>query len=220
MADRGLDPDTWQPPPLVASPSPRRIRGTLYGSRLFEQPAHRAVADRVRAFCAPGPPLALEIGVDRGYRLLGHARRWPDWRWLGVELRRSVLDTAARGTPDNALLVRADARALLAALVPPGRLSRVDILFPTPSDDPRHLLLTPDFAALLAPALAPGAVVLVATDVPGLDQLARAAFAGWPRVAPPESGPVQSRREQVCARTQRTVWRHAFGPPPSAPGGV
>lgn len=210
---RPVDPDTWQPPAVRASAGADAIRGTLSGSRLYDQPEHAAFAERVRAFCAPGPaPLCLEIGVDRGYRLLGHARRWPERRWLGVEIRRTV-QAAAEGAPDNALLIRGDARAVLSALVPPGGLSRVDLLFPTPSDDPRHLLLTPVFVSLLASRLAAGGVLLFATDVPGMARWAEALLAGWARVDEPPSGPVRSRREKVCARTGRPVWRWACTPP-------
>ena len=207
-----IDPDTWVPPELPLSADPEQIRGTLYGTSLYDQPAHAAFAARVRAFCELGPTLALEIGVDKGYRLLAHARRWPETRWLGVELRRSVEGSVA-GAPENALLLRGDARAVLAALVPPGRLSRVDILFPTPSDDPKHLLLTPSFAALLASRMAPEGVLLLATDVPGLASLAQAAFGSWPEVEEPPSGPVRSRREKACEREGRRVWRWSWGRP-------
>lgn len=218
---RPVDPDTWIPPALPASPGPEAIRGTLHGSRLYDQPEHAAFAARVRTFCAPGPPFAMEIGVDRGYRLLAHARRWPETRWLGVEVRRTVL-AAAEAAPDNALLLRADARAVLACLVPEGRLSRVDILFPTPSTDPRHLLLTPALARLLATRLTAAGVVHLASDVPGMIGLVEAAFAGWPAAPEPPSGPVRSRREKVCEREGRRVWRWTFGRPaasePTPPG--
>lgn len=206
-----IDPDNWSPPEALSSASSDAIRGTLYGTRLYDQPEHAPFADRVRRFCAPGPVLNMEIGVDRGYRLLGHARRWPGQRWLGVEIRRTVLPAAA-SAPDNALLLRGDARAVLAGLVPPGRLQRVDILFPTPSDNPRHLLLTPSLVALLAARLAPGGVLLFATDVPGMARLATSLFSDWQRVAEPESGPVRSRRERVCAAQERPVWRWACSP--------
>ena len=108
---RPIDPDTWEPPSALPSASAASIRGTRYGTRLYDQPEHAAFAARVRAFCAPSDTaLNLEIGVDRGYRLLAHARRWPDQRWLGVELRRTVLP-GADAAPPNALLLRGDARA-------------------------------------------------------------------------------------------------------------
>lgn len=216
---RPIDPDTWVPPSALPSASAESIRGTRYGSRLYAQPEHAAFAERVRAFSAPtDTALNLEIGVDRGYRLLAHARRWPQQRWLGVELRRTVLP-AADAAPANALLLRGDARAVLSALVPAHGLQRVDILFPTPSDNPRHLLLTPAFITLLASRLARGGVLLFATDIPGMARLAEALLADWARVPEPPSGPVRSRREKVCAAQDRPVWRWACVPP-SLPGGV
>ena len=214
---RELDPDTWEPPAPPAALDGGRIRGTLYGSQLYAQPRHAATVARIQAFCAPGPRLNLEIGVDRGYRLLGHARRWPEQRWLGVEIRRTVQEAAAQA-PDNALLLRADVRAVLAAgLIPEGRLGRVDILFPSPSHDPRHLLLTPTLVALLGQHLAPDGVLLFATDVPGMARLAEGLLADWPRQAEPPSGPVRSRREKACAEQGRPVWRWACTPPQQPP---
>ena len=207
-----IDPDRWVAPPAPAPRASGAQPGALHGSRIYDQPAHAAVAARVRAFCAPGPPLALEIGVDRGYRLLCHARRWPAWRWIGVELRRT-LPKAGEDTPDNALLVRADARALVPALVPPGRLARVDILFPSPSDNPRHLLLTPDFVETLRTAFAPGGVLLLRTDLPGLVDTVADLFAHWQAVHEPLSGPTESRRERVCRQSERPVWTWCLSPP-------
>ena len=211
-AGPALDPDTWVAPALPTRGDTADVAGALYGSRLYDQPAHQDAAAAVRAFCAPGPPLNVEIGVDRGYRLLAHARRWPAARWLGLEIRRSILD-ATPMAPENALLFRGDARAVLAALVPAGRVGRIDALFPSPSDDPRKLLLTPTFAALCARVLAPSGVVHVATDVPGMVPLAEAAFAEWTAAAHPPSGPVQSRREKVCAAEGRPVWRWTWRAP-------
>ncbi len=211
-----IDPDTWRPPELPEalreSDDTHDIVGTRSGTRLFEQPGHRAEAERVRAFCAPGPVLNVELGVDRGYRLLSHARRWPAERWLGIELRKTVLDAAATA-PENALLVRGDARAVLSALVPAGRVARLDILFPTPSNQPRHLLLTPVFGRLAARVLQPDGVLHLATDVPGMVPLAEAAFGHWRAVDHPPSGPVRSRREKVCEQTGRQVWRWSWSPP-------
>ena len=215
-----IDPDLWLPPELPETlrdcSDPDRIPGTRSGSRLYDQPAWRAEGDRIRDFCRPDAvPLNVELGVDRGYRLLGHARRWPEARWLGIELRKTVLE-AAGTAPDNALLVRGDGRAVLSALVPAGRVSRLDILFPTPSNNPRHLLLTPVFGMLVARVLDPEGVLHLATDIPGMVQLAEAAFGHWRPARPPPSGPVRSRREKVCEREGRRVWRWSVRPPASS----
>lgn len=196
-----IDRDRWTAPSVPEAPDPTHLRGVLYGTRLFEQPAHRAVAEGVAEFLAPPGPVAVEIGFDHGMRLLDQARRHPGWRWLGVELRRARVEAAAPHAPANARLLRMDGRTLLAALVPPERLDAVILWFPAPSDDPRHLLLTPALVELLRRALAPHGVVHFATDVPGLARWADEIFAGWtPGADPPPPSGALSRRERVCRR--------------------
>ena len=192
------------------------IRGAMYGSRLYDQPKHAEFATTVREFAQPGPPLNLEIGVDRGYRLLAHARRWPEQRWLGVEVRRTVL-AAAQHAPSNALLLRADARAILEGLLPEHRLQRVDILFPSPTHCSRKLLLSPAFVSLLASRMHPSGVLLLATDVPGMADLARELLLHWPEAAPLPVGTVHSRREKVCAQQGRPVWQFHRYPDKTSP---
>jgi tRNA G46 methylase TrmB len=46
-------------------------------------------------------------------------------------------------------------RDVFATVIPAGRISRVDVRFPTPDDDPRRRLFSPVFAEDLACALAP-----------------------------------------------------------------
>lgn len=217
---RRVDPDTWEPPAAVVRGDEGRVAGTLFGSLLYEQPEHRAERDRVLAFLAPAGPVALEIGFDHGMRLIDHARRWPDVRWLGVEIRKSRVEAASRHAPPNALLLRADARTLLASVIPARRLSWIYVLFPTPSDDPRHLLVTPTTVGLFARSLAADGAIQLATDVPGMARWIDRAFEGWtpiPRDLGAPLGPVLSRRERVCARDARPVWRFDLAPPPISP---
>lgn len=208
-----IDPQTWQPPAVLPSPSGERLRGALGGTQLYDRPEHQAFRDAITSFVAVPGPLALEIGFDHGARLLDHARRFPEWRWLGCEIRRARVEAAAPHAPDNALLLRADARTLLAAVIPAGRLAAIYLLFPTPTDHPRHLLLTPDLVALAARALADDGVFHIATDVPGMARWADTLLAGWRVAAPPPMGPVLSRRERVCARDDLPVWRLDRHPP-------
>lgn len=210
---RRIDRDTWEAPPVEASPDDRRVRGALGGSLLLDRPEHRAFRDRITAFVdAPGP-LALEIGFDFGERLLGAARANPEIRWLGCELRRIRVEEVAAVAPANLLALRADARTLLAALIPPGRLTYAYVMFPTPTLRPAHLLLTPDLVALLARALGPTGVLHVATDVPGMARLAEHLLAGWAPADPPPTSPVLSRRERVCARDGLAVYTRSVSPP-------
>lgn len=197
---------SWTPPLPPERTQADRVPGAMGGSLLWEQPAQAADRARLEAFVQPGPPLALEIGFDHGMRLLAMARALPTWRWLGVELRRRRVQAIAPHAPDNCLPLRADARTLLATLLPAGRLSRVDILFPTPATDPRHLLLSAELVADLADALGPQGVVHIETDVPAMGELAERLFAGWEAVEAPFSVPDLSRRQRLARRDGLPVW--------------
>lgn len=193
-----IDRERWRPPSLPEGA--RADAGVLYGTRLYDQPRHRPVAEGIAAFLAEPGPVAVEIGFDHGMRILDQARRHPEWRWLGVELRRARVAAAAAHAPPNARLLRIDGRTLLAALVPEGRLAALIVWFPAPTDDPGHLLLTPALVAAARRALAPRGVVHLATDVPGMAAWADALFAGWPHGEPPPAPAALSRRERVCRR--------------------
>ncbi|MBL8614278.1 MAG: hypothetical protein JNM72_01595 [Deltaproteobacteria bacterium] len=189
----------WIPPP-PAPDDEAALRGTLGGARLFEQPAHRAKVDALLAFLdAPGP-VCLEVGVDYGGRLLSQAAAQPGVRWIGLEIKKPRVAELSAKAPANCLVWAADARVLLARVLPPGRLSRVEVFFPTPTFERAHLLWSPAFVAALGRALAPGGLVWSRTDVEGLHHYVGALLAGWaPAESPPEA-PVPSRRERVCAR--------------------
>jgi tRNA G46 methylase TrmB len=209
-----VDPDAWEPPDALA-PHEGGVRGALGGSRLLDRPEHAAFRAGIEAFVAAPGPLILEIGFDHGMVLLESARLRPDVRWLGCEIRRARVEAAAAHAPPNALLLRADGRTLLASLIPPGRLEGVVVLFPSPSHDPRHLLLTPETVALIQLALAPEGRLHVATDVPGMARWAERLLQGWPEGDPLPLAPVLSRRERVCRRDGRPVWRFTRRAPPS-----
>jgi len=212
-----IEREHWTAPALRdRDVSSGRVAGALHGSLLFEQPRHAAVRAEIDTFVALGAPLAVEIGFDHGNTLLANAREFPDWRWLGVELRRKRV-AAVRAYADanlpNCLPVRLDARTLFAALLPPNSVDRVDILFPTPVVKGHHLLVTDAFVADVARALRPSGVVLLMTDVSGLDAWMVARFEGWqPAVIPPRAEAL-SRRERVCRRDSLPVWVRSLRPP-------
>jgi tRNA G46 methylase TrmB len=210
---RQLDPDTWEAPALPPGRVGRGVRGALAGSRLYEQPEHQAFAQEIRTFLARPGPAALDVGIDHGMRFVDHARRFPEVTWLGCEIRRDRVAALQPHLPANARAVRADARTLLHAVIPPGRLDWIYVLFPSPSNDPRHVLVTPGFVDDARNALAPGGAVHLATDVPGMAQWIERCFAGWTHADPPPTGPVQTRRERVCARDGRRVWRWSIRVP-------
>jgi tRNA G46 methylase TrmB len=213
--DRRVDPDHWVAPSLPERAADPRY-GALGGAR-YDHPDHAADRDAVRAFLETPGPVCFEIGFDHGNVLIDAARRWPDHRWLGCEIRRHRVDAAAPHAPANAQLVRGDGRVLLADLIPPGRLSTLLLLFPTPSHDPRHLLLTPAVLAVAARALAPDGVLHLATDVPGMARWAEHCLTDWPVAPALPFDLAPSRRARVCLRDGRPVWRFTRHPPPTPP---
>jgi tRNA G46 methylase TrmB len=209
---------TWRAPaetPGVTGPD-AGVRGALGGSRLFEQPAYRAEAEAFLHFVEAAGPIAVEIGFDHGMRLLELARTQPEVRWLGLEVREARVLAVAPHCPPNCHVWRADARTVFRVLMPPARVSRVDVLFPTPWWDEgkrdKRLLLTPAFVADLARSLAPSGVVHVATDVGPYFTHVEALFAAWRAAPEPPPVGVLSRRERVCLRDGLPVWRGTWSP--------
>ncbi len=171
----------------------------MYGTRLFDQPEHAGVRAQVQEFVGRPGPLGVEIGFDHGMCILDRARRFPEVRHLGVELREARVAAAAPHAPANCRLWRIDGRTLFAALLPESCVDWVYVLFPTPPSGPKRALLTPAFAEAVARALRPGGVVGLRTDVPALAAEARRVFP-WREAGPPPLGEALSRRERVCRR--------------------
>lgn len=213
MSDR----DSWTAPRTL--PARPGVRGALGGSRLFEQPAQRAEVERFERFIASERPLVVEVGFDHGFRLLDNATRGAETLWLGLEVRKARVEELAARAPANLLAWRADARTVFARLMPEGRVSRVDVFFPTPwwhgGKRARRLLLTEEFVESVACALAPGGVVQVATDVGPYFEHVESLFAGWASAPAPPASEALSRRERVCERDGLPVWRGCWTPEPS-----
>lgn len=197
------------------------VAGALGGSRLFEQPQYRAEAERFRAFVEPPGEVAVEVGFDHGRRLLSLADAQPTVRWVGLEVRRRRVEAVARTAEvrglDNLLAWRADARTVFRRLMPAGRVSRVDVLFPTPwwhaGQRKARLLLTPAFVADVARALTGTGILHIATDVEPYFEHVRDLLADWRRVADPAPAPVPSRRAHGCMRDGIPIHRGTWSPP-------
>lgn len=212
----------WSPPaPLPPRAEPR----ALYGSRLYDRPEHAAVRARVLEFVAGDAPVVVEVGFDHGMVLLEQARVAPETRWLGLEIRKRRVAALVPHAPPNCLPFAGDARTVFHALLPPGSVDRVEIRFPTPATNPRHVLMSAGFVADLARVLRPGGTVFHMTDVEGLAALAASLLAHWSMAALPPDPPALSRRARVCRRDGLPVWQACWTVPEStaalpAPGGT
>lgn len=132
-------------------------------------------------------PLWLEIGFGGGEHLLAQALAHPDVGLIGCEpfvngVAMALGRIDAAGRPANLRLHPGDARDLLERL-PEGGLARVFLLYPDPWPKARHArrrFMSPENLAALRRAMAPGAELRLATDIPPYVEHARTAAAEAP----------------------------------------
>lgn len=197
----------------------RRIKGALNGSEFIHQPHIRPEVEAARAFVAGGAQVLVEVGFDHGRRLHSTALHNPDWRVLGLEVRKQRVDEAreraARDGLTNVHPWRMDARIVFAGVFEAASLDVVEVLFPTPWWNPavraKRLLIDAPFLDDVARALKPGGVLHIATDVDSYAEHIAAVIGEWIRLPErPETLPQclqQSRREWKCAREGIPVHR-------------
>src|SRR5206468_3977925 len=114
----------------------------------------------------------VEIGIGKGRFLLAQAEARPEVNFLGIEWSLKYLrvakDRAERRGLTNVRLYRADARHVLADLLPARSVSRVHVYCPDPWPKKRHRkrrLFTAATAAHLGRALAAGGYRGASPDV-------------------------------------------------------
>jgi tRNA (guanine-N7-)-methyltransferase len=142
-------------------------------SRFYQQP--RPLPPIPALFPDPGRPLHLDIGCARGRFLLALAQVEPHRNYLGVEIRRALVEAAeaerqALGLEQLRFLfcnANVSLEDWLAAL-PAGLLERVTIQFPDPWFKKKHhkrRVLQPALLRALAQALPPGGELFLQSDV-------------------------------------------------------
>jgi tRNA (guanine-N7-)-methyltransferase len=116
-------------------------------------------------------PLILEIGSGMGETTASLAATAPDVDHIAVEVFEpglaQLLMRLEHAGLTNVVPLRGDAVALLRECVPPASLAGIRIFFPDPWPKRRHRkrrLVQPEFVALAASRLAPGATLHLATD--------------------------------------------------------
>jgi tRNA (guanine-N7-)-methyltransferase len=117
-------------------------------------------------------PVELEIGSGKGRFLLDQAAGRADANFLGLEWSLKYLriarERAERRGLTNLRLLRADARHVIADLIPDASIARVHVYCPDPWPKKRHhkrRFFGPATARHLERVLVPGGYLHVSTDV-------------------------------------------------------
>ena len=135
-------------------------------------------------------PTILEIGFGMGETTARIAQSDPEKNYLAIEVHTpgvgSLLKLVDEMGLANLRLIQHDAVEVFEHMIAPGALAGVHIFFPDPWPKKRHhkrRLIQPDFVALLASRLAPGAYVHAATDWEEYAQQILAVFSAEPALA-------------------------------------
>ncbi len=181
----------------------RHLQDTLPRVRVpgvgWEENPRRAPIDPVGLF-GRAAPVELEIGFGSGEHLAAQAAARPNHDFIGCEpFENGVATLLPRLTAeglDNVRVHPGDARDLVEVL-PAGAVSACHILYPDPWPKRRHhrrRIVSAAFLAALAPALAPGAVLRIATDIPDYARHSLEAAATRPDLTWTARGPADWRR--------------------------
>lgn len=120
-------------------------------------------------------PLHLDIGSARGQFLFKISHQEPHWNFLGLEIRRSLVEQAIALRDEQAVhnlhFLFCNANVSLMPVLkslPEGVLQRVSIQFPDPWFKKRHQkrrVVQPELVETLATCLVPGSTVFLQSDV-------------------------------------------------------
>lgn len=118
-----------------------------------------------------GLPVVLEIGFGMGEATAQMAAADPGTGILAADVHTpgqgNLLALAERGGMTNVRVANGDAIILLREMLPPDSLAGLRVYFPDPWPKARHhkrRLIQPEFLALAATRMAPGAILHCATD--------------------------------------------------------
>jgi tRNA (guanine-N7-)-methyltransferase len=172
-------------------------------------------------------PLHLDIGCARGRFLLNLASQWPDWNFLGVEIREPLVIEAnqiadRQGLSNLQFLygnINVEPEHFFATL--PQLLQQVSIQFPDPWFKQRHnkrRVAQPELVTAIAKFLQPNGEVFLQSDVEIVAQEMKDRFAENNQFVlthqtpwlPENPLPVATEREIACFNLNRPVYRCLF----------
>ncbi|MGB3493477.1 MAG: tRNA (guanosine(46)-N7)-methyltransferase TrmB [Elainellaceae cyanobacterium] len=172
-------------------------------------------------------PLHLDIGSARGQFLFDIASQQPDWNFLGLEIRRSLVEQAIALRDEQALpnlhFLFCNANVSLMPVLkslPQGILQRVSIQFPDPWFKKRHQkrrVVQPELVETLATCLVPGSMVFLQSDVESVEREMCDRFAEHPAFTRQheqwlDENPlgVSTERENMTLEKEEPVYRAVF----------
>jgi tRNA (guanine-N7-)-methyltransferase len=175
-------------------------------------------------FADPDLPLHLDLGCARGRFLLKMAEIVPRWNYLGVEIRKPLVDEANRIASANALgnlhYIFCNAMLWLDRLlgsIPPGVLQAVTIQFPDPWFKKKHAkrrMVTPEVVKAIASHLVPGGRVFIQTDIEFLAEEMFEMFrtdGNFEEAATDQNPyPVKTERENAVESKEEAIFRSSF----------
>lgn len=167
-------------------------------------------------------PFHLDIGTGSGRFLVAIARQQPDWNFLGVEIRRPLVERANQWRDelslDNLHFLYANITICIRQLFSPGDLSRVSIQFPDPWFKKRHhkrRVVQPQLVADLADLLLPTSPIFLQSDIEEVAEEMAERFLEHPAFVNPQQGKldrnplaIPTLREIQCLRLGLPIYRY------------
>ena len=143
-------------------------------SQKYQAPV--AIPDWSQVYSNPQQPLHIDIGCGKGIFLLQMAQCQPDWNFLGLEIRRPVVDQAQKRQQEAGLSnlhvmfcnVNISFEHLMQSWGDRNPLQQVSIQFPDPWFKKRHQkrrVLQPELVDALATYLPLGGQIILQSDV-------------------------------------------------------
>jgi tRNA (guanine-N7-)-methyltransferase len=156
-----------------------------------------APPDWAAIYQTPTRPLHLDIGCARGQFLLEMAQAKPDWNFLGVEIRESLVVRANEVRDElglkNLHYLFCNINVSLATLLGSQTLAGATIQFPDPWFKKRHQkrrVAQPELVQTLAQQIQPEGFLFIQSDVLDVAAQMRAVISAHPAFMPsPESDP-------------------------------
>jgi tRNA (guanine-N7-)-methyltransferase len=167
-------------------------------------------------------PLHLDIGTGSGRFLLAMAKQCPDWNFLGIEIRKPLVDRANQwreqlGLQNVCFLfgnINVSARTLFA----PSDLARVSIQFPDPWFKKRHQkrrVVQPKLVSDLALLMQPGSTLFLQSDILAVATEMKERFLAHGSFRLPDPDPlpqtifgIPTERELQCLRLNLPIYRY------------